>query len=214
MPTACAPRKAALSKRAATMSFGTGDIGADGYNVFAVVDLQRTDRLDTTQRRFIGDLQIPQRLGHLLSGFTSPANIRLTSAQRDHLQDIGFTLNGKPITNRTINLSIPNCDPPANLYLPNGTGGVDACTYDYMGDTELYPKSDKQNLLTRGVFKINENTQAYAEMALSRSRTYYVGSSARVTGAIDYRLVPKRWPIRASTSSTTTCRANCSCACA
>jgi len=183
-------REGGAGKRAATLSVGTGDLGSDGYNVFAVVDLQRTSRLSTNQREFIDELRIPQRLGHLLSGFTSPANIRLTSAQRDHLQEIGFTLNGQPITNRTINLSIPTCAPPANLYLPAGTGGVDACTYNYMGDTELYPKSDKQNLLTRGVFKINENTQAYAEVALSRSKTYYVGSAARVTGYIDYSKVP------------------------
>lgn len=177
-------------KRAATLSLGHGELEKDGYNVFAVLDVQSTERLSTEQRSFISDLRIPQRLGHLLSGFTSPANIRLTSTQRDHLQDIGFLLGGRPITNRQINLSIPNCDPPANLYLPDGTGGVDACTYDYMGDTELYPKSNKQNLLSRGMLKLGANTQAYAEVALSRSRTNYVGSSARVTGYIDYRKIP------------------------
>ena len=178
------------NKRAATLSLGAGELEKDGYNVFAVLDVQSTGRLDTSQRAFVKDLQIPQRLGHLLSSFTSPANIRLTSTQRDHLQDIGFRLNGQPITNRQINLSVPNCAPPANLYLPAGTGGVDACTYDYMGDTELYPKSNKQNLLSRGVLKLGADTQAYAEVALSRSRTNYVGSSARVIGYIDYRKVP------------------------
>jgi iron complex outermembrane receptor protein len=183
-------REGGAGKRAATLSLGTGELEKDGYNVFAVLDVQRTDRLNTAQRGFIKELQIPQRLGHLLSGFTGPANIRLSSAQRDHLQDIGFQLNGRPITNRLINLSIPACNPPANLYLPAGTGGVDACTYDYMGDTELYPRSDKQNLLSRGVLKLGADTQAYAEVALSRSRTDYVGSSARVTGYIDYRKIP------------------------
>ncbi|HEY0064143.1 MAG TPA: TonB-dependent receptor [Telluria sp.] len=183
-------KEGGAGKRALTISLGAGELEKDGFNVFAVADVQRTDRLSTTQRRFVSDLKIPERLGHLLSGFTSPANIRLTSAQRDHLQESGFLLNGQPITNRTINLSIPNCAPPANLYLPEGTGGVDACTYDYMGDTELYPKSTKQNLLTRGVLKLNDSTQAYAEVALSRSRTDYVGSSARVTGYIDYRKIP------------------------
>ncbi|MGK5044023.1 TonB-dependent receptor [Janthinobacterium sp. GB1R12] len=178
-------------KRTASITAGTGDLAADGYNIFAVVDLQKTDRLRSSQRKFIPNLQIPQRLGHLLSNFTSPANIRLSSAQREHLQDNGFLLNGKPITNRQINFAIPDCAPPANLYLPAGTGGVDACTYDYMGDTELYPKTDKQNLLTRGVLKLNNDHQLYAEVALSRSRSYYVGSSARVTGFLDYSKVPQ-----------------------
>ncbi|NHZ82328.1 TonB-dependent receptor [Massilia sp. CCM 8695] len=183
-------REGGAGKRAATLSLGSGELEKDGYNVFAVLDVQGTERLNTSQRKFVSELQIPQRLGHLLSSFTSPANIRLTPAQRDHLQETGFLLNGRPITNRQINLSIPSCAPQANLYLPAGSGGVDACTYDYMGDTELYPKSTKQNLLSRGVIKLGADTQAYAEVALSRSRTNYVGSSARVIGYIDYRKIP------------------------
>jgi iron complex outermembrane receptor protein len=177
-------------KRAGTISAGIGNVEQDGYNLFAVFDWQGTEALRSSQRSFIPELRVPERLGHLLSNFTSPANIRLTSAQRDYLQETGFLLNGRPITNRQINLSIPTCNPPANLYLPAGTGGVDACTYDYMGDTELYPKSNKQNFLSRGVLKLDANNQLYAEVALSRSRTNYVGSSARVTGAIDASRVP------------------------
>ena len=178
-------------KRTASISAGTGELERDGYNVFAVADFQRTNALNTSQRSFIPGLQVEQRLGHLLSGYTGPANIRLTSNQRDHLQELGFTINGRPITNRLINLSVPDCAPPANLYLPAGTGGVDACTYNYMGDTELYPKSEKASLLSRGVIKLGAGHQAYAEVALTRSRTWYTGSAARVTGYIDYSMVPQ-----------------------
>ena len=178
-------------KRTASLSLGKGDLERDGFNVFAVADYQRTGSLSTSQRSFIPGLQVEQRLGHLLSGYTSPANIRLTSAQRDHLQDIGFTINGQPVTNRLINLSVPGCAPPANVYLPAGTGGVDACTYNYMGDTELYPKSEKASVLSRAVVKLGAGHQAYAELALSRARTAYTGSSARVAGYIDYSRVPQ-----------------------
>ena len=178
-------------KRTAGIAIGKGDLERDGFNLFAVADFQRTDALSTSQRSFIPALQVEQRLGHLLSGYTSPANIRLSSAQRDHLQEIGFTLGGQPITNRLINLAVPGCAPPANVYLPAGTGGVDACTYNYMGDTELYPKSEKASLLSRGVVKLGGGHQAYAELALSRAKTDYVGSSARVTGYLDYRKVPQ-----------------------
>ncbi len=177
-------------KRTATLSAGTGDLARDGYNVFAVVDVQRSDALSTSQRKFIGELQIPERLPHLLSGYTSPANIRLTGAQRDYLNGNGYTLNGKPLTNRTINLSLPGCAPPANLYLPAGIGGVDACTYDYMRDTELYPKSDKVNFLSRGVLQLNPGNQLFAEIALSRSKTDYVASTARVNASINYMKIP------------------------
>jgi iron complex outermembrane receptor protein len=177
-------------KRTATITAGKGDLAKDGYNVFGVLDLQRTGRLSTSQRGFIDDLHIPERLPHLLSGYASPANIVLSRDQRDYLNDQGFTLNGKPLTNRTINLSVPKCSPPASLYLPAGIGGVDACTYNYMGDTELYPKSDKVNFLTRGVLQLNGENQLYAEVALSRSKTWYVGSSTRITGYMDYSLIP------------------------
>jgi len=178
-------------KRTASLSAGKGVLERDGYNIFAVADFQRTNPLNTSQRSFIPGLQVEQRLGHLLSSYTSPTNIRLTSAQRDHLQEIGFTLNGKQITNRLINLSVPGCAPPANVYLPDGTGGVDACTYNYMGDTELYPKSEKASVLSRAVIKLGGSHQAYAEVALSRAKTDYTGSSARVAGYVDYSRVPQ-----------------------
>ncbi|HEX7984925.1 MAG TPA: TonB-dependent receptor [Duganella sp.] len=178
-------------KRKASVTAGFGDLAKDGFNVFAVADVQKSNALSTSQRDFIGDLRVPQRLPHLLSGYTSPANIRLSSAQRDELQAQNFTINGKPITNRTINPSVPTCAPPANLYLPAGIGGVDACTYDYMRDTELFPKSDKTNLLTRGVLQISPNSQLYAEVALSHSKTWYIGSGARADDAeIDYKKIP------------------------
>jgi iron complex outermembrane receptor protein len=179
------------AKRQATLSGGIGKLQDDGYNVFAVFDVQETNALRTSQRKFIPELQIPQRLGHLLSGFTSPANIRLTGAQRDYLQENDFQLNGRGITNRTINLSIPTCNEPANMYLPAGTGGVDACTYDYMRDTELFPKSQKTSLLTRGVLKLGGDHELYGEMVLTRARTNYVGSSARVTAYIQASQVPQ-----------------------
>ncbi|WP_373989010.1 TonB-dependent receptor [Duganella sp. BuS-21] len=184
-------REGGAGKRTASLTAGHGDLSKDGYNVFAVLDFQRTDALSTAQRSFINDLHIAERLPHLLSGITSPANIRLTSGQRDYLNDHGFTLNGKPLTNRTINPSIPTCSAPANVYLPNGTGGVDACTYNYMGDTELYPKSEKANFLSRGVLQLNSENQLYAEVALSRAKTWYAASSARINGVyIDYSRVP------------------------
>ena len=178
-------------KRTASLSVGTGDLERDGFNVFMVADYQKTNPLSTSQRSFIPSLQVEQRLGHLLSSYTSPANIRLTSTQRDHLQDIGFTINGQPITNRLINLSVQGCAPAANVYLPAGTGGVDACTYNYMGDTELYPQSEKASVLSRAVVKLGGGHQAYAELALSRAKTNYTGSSARVAGYIDYSRVPQ-----------------------
>ncbi len=177
-------------KRTGTVSAGYGDVGRNGFNVFGVLDFQRTDALRTSQRDFIADLKIPERLPHLLSGVTFPGNIRLTSDQRDYLQSVNFAINGKPIVNRTINLSAPTCQPPHTLYLPNGIGGEDACTYDYMRDLELYPKTEKTGFLGRGVFKINDNHQAFVEYAYSRARSWYVGTSNRINAQLDVSKIP------------------------
>lgn len=175
-----ATREGGAGKRGATLAGGFGDYERDGFNLFAVFDAQQTDRLGTEQRKFIPELRVAERLGHLLSGFTMPANIRLSGDQRTRLQQQGFTINGKPIVNRTINLSAPNCNPSANVYLPDGTGGEDACTYDYMGDTELYPDAEKRSLLARGVLKLGADHQLYLESMFARARTRYVGSASRI----------------------------------
>jgi iron complex outermembrane receptor protein len=178
-------------KATVSAAVGMGTLAKDGFNLFAVIDLQHTGALRTSQRGFIADLHVPERLPHLLSGFTSPANIRLGSDQRDFLQENNFTIHGKPIVNRTINLSAPDCNPPANLYLPTGIGGEDACTYDYMRDTELYPKSEKLGLLGRGTFALGGEHQLYAEAAYSQAQTWYVGSSARTSAIMQVKDVPE-----------------------
>jgi iron complex outermembrane receptor protein len=172
-------------KRTASAGAGLGSLDKDGYNVFAVLDLQKTDALRTSQRAFINDLKIPERLPHLLSSAPSPGNIRLSGDQRDYLQSVGYTINGKPIVNRTINLSAPNCNPPHSLYLPDGIGGEDACTYDYMRDLELYPRTEKTGLLGRGVLQLGRDHQLYAEVSYSRAKSWYAGTSNRIDGDLD-----------------------------
>lgn len=177
-------------KRTFSLAVGKGKVDDDGFNFFGVLDYQETDALRTSQRKFIDDLKIPQRLPYLLSSAGFPGNIRLSGDQRDYLQSQNFTINGKPIVNRTINLSAPDCQPPHTLYLPDGIGGEDGCTYDFMRDIELYPKTNKVSALGRGVLKVGADHQLFAEVSLARSRSYYVGTSNRVDGDMDVSLIP------------------------
>ncbi len=183
-------KEGGAGKRTLSLAGGFGDIGRDRFNVFGVLDVQHTDALSTAQRGFISDLKIPERLPHLLSSAGFPGNIRLSRAQRNYLQDQDFKINGKPIENRTINLSAPNCNPPSTLYLPDGIGGSDGCTYDFMRDVELYPKSDKVGFLGRGVLQLSGSHQLFAEVALTRGKSYYVGTSNRIDGDLDVSLIP------------------------
>ncbi|WP_395005452.1 TonB-dependent receptor [Undibacterium sp.] len=179
------------AKRTFTLSGGLGNLERDAYNVFAVLDAQRNGSLFAADREFINDLKVPERLGHLLSGLSNPANIRLTARQLDHLRKQNFTINGKAISNRVINFSAPDCNAPANINLPKGTAGPDGCTYNYMNDTALIPKSEKVNLLSRAVFQIAPQQQVYAELNLGKATTHYVTSPTRVNATIDYKLVPQ-----------------------
>jgi len=178
------------SKRTASIAAGHGDLERDGFNLMGVLDIQKTSALRTSQRDFISDLKIPERLPHLLSSAGFPGNILLSGDQRDYLQSQNFTINGKPIVNRTINLSAPNCQPPHTLYLPDGIGGEDACTYDYMRDLELYPKTDKSSFLGRGVLKLGDRHEAFVEAAYTRSKSWYVGTSNRIDADLDVSMIP------------------------
>ena len=174
-------------KRTASIAGGFGDLTRDGFNVFAVLDLQKTSPLNASQRKFIDELEIPKNLPDLLSSASFPGNLILSSTQRDTLIKDGFSTNGKTvISSKTINpAAATGCNAPASLYLPAGIGGVDGCTYDYMRDIELYPKSSKTNLFTRGVADLGQGHQFFAEASLSRSRTLYSGTPNRVNADMD-----------------------------
>ena len=183
-------KEGGAGKRTASVSAGAGDLQRDRFNVFGVFDFQQTDALRTSQRQFISDLKIPERLPHLLSSASFPGNIRLTRDQRNYLQDQGFSTTGETIVNRTINLSAPGCQPPHSLYLPLGIGGVDGCTYDFMRDLELYPKSEKLGFLGRGVLQVSPAHQLFAEVSYTRAKTWYVGTSNRIDGDVDVSMIP------------------------
>lgn len=180
-------------KRSVTLAGGFGDYGRNGFNVFAVVDMQKTNSLNAAQRKFIKELDIPGRLPDLLSSYGFPGNIRLSSYQYDVLFDEGLSTNGKTvIDSRTINPAAKTGCQPANgtLYLPDGIGGVDGCTFDYMRDIELYPKSNKSSALVRGVLKLGDSHQAFAEVSLARARSFFTGTPNRTDADVDVSRVP------------------------
>jgi iron complex outermembrane receptor protein len=68
-------------------------------------------------------------------------------------------INGKVIETAAPSTSAcPGCQPPHSLYLPDGIGGVDGCTYDFMRDVELHPSPRSLGLLTRGVLAARRRT--------------------------------------------------------
>jgi iron complex outermembrane receptor protein len=176
---AAATQEGGAGKRTGTLSAGFGNLASDGYNVFGVLDLQQLDALRSTQRDFIQQRPLAQTVPYYLSSRPYPGNIRLSgsaatrAAQLAAINAAGYRLNGQPYTQRTVNLFAPGCNPPASVYAPTQIGS-EACGYDYMADTEIYPDAKKLSLLTRGVMQAGENTQLFAELLLARAETLYV----------------------------------------
>jgi len=166
-------------KKTFTVSGGVGEIAKDGYNIFATLDVQRLDALRSTQRKFIQERPLAQTIPFYLSTRPYPGNIRLSSnsttraAQLAAINAAGYAINGKPYSQRTINLYAPACNPPASVYAPTQIGS-EACGYDYMADTEIYPKADKTSFLSRGVVDVGGGHQLFAEALLARAETTYV----------------------------------------
>ncbi|WIV96173.1 TonB-dependent receptor [Kinneretia aquatilis] len=167
-------------KTAASLGGGFGDLAKDRFNVFGVIDAQKLGALRSSERDFLKERPLASTLPFYMSSRTFPGNIRLASraaarkVQLDALNAAGFNFNGKPLTQRTINLSAPACNPPATVYAPDNLS--EACSFDYMQDTELYPESEKLAFLGRGVFQLNEQHQLFAEVLKSKTTTQYVAS--------------------------------------
>ncbi|WP_284615052.1 TonB-dependent receptor [Aquabacterium humicola] len=166
-------------KKTATLSAGFGDLASDRFNVFGVIDVQKLDSLRSTQRDWVAERALASTLPALMSSNTWPANIDISSAQRNALIAAGVLPAG---TTRTrLNPSAPGCNPPATVHAPQGPGGPLACSYDYMQDTEIYPEAEKIGFVGRATWQLASDHQLFAEVVQAQAKT-------------DYRLSPN--PIR------------------
>ena len=187
---ALATQEGGAGKQALTASGGIGDLARDGYNVFASVDVQKLGSLNSSQRSFIREYDLPGRLPPQLSSNPFPANVDLTAAQLITLNSSSYLRGSGPggkwlpsvpgSSARRVNLSKDSCTGGANpsSVSPTSLGGTEGCAYNYMGDTEIYPESQKANLIGRATFQVAPDHQVFAEFLFSKSETDYAASPA------------------------------------
>lgn len=142
---------------------GFGNLASEGYNIFASLQHKKNDQLRTAQRDFAVSAWRPLEARGYPDNFTSantfPAGIYSVSGKR---------YLGNP--------SAPDCAPPSSILI-NG-----ACRFDYQAAADVYPESQKTNLVTRGSFAINPDHTFIAEFTASRNDAKYRLSPTGVNG--------------------------------
>ncbi len=169
-----ATEEGGAGKRTASISGGAGDLLRDRFNVFGVLDVQKLDALRSSQRQFIQDRPLASNLPALMSSNTYPANIDISSTQRNALITAGVLPAGA--TRTRINPANPACNTltEATVFAAAGPGGPLACSYDYMKDTEIYPESSKVGFVGRATLQLNDDHQVFAELVQAESESRYV----------------------------------------
>jgi len=169
-------------KRSATLSGGFGNLSTDRFNVFGALDVQKTDRLASSQRKFMQEYSLPDRLSPQLSSYSFPGNVDLTDDQLATLNSSGYLKGSGPggtWTDTRVNFGRDSCkDGTPNVVRPLGPGGTEGCSFNYMGDSEVYPDSKKQSFIGRATFQVSDDHQLFAEVLLSRAVTSYAASPA------------------------------------
>ncbi len=170
--SAAGTQEGGAGKRTASVSGGFGSLATDRFNVFGVLDVQKLDSLRSGQRDFIKERPLAANLPALMSSNTYPANIDISSAQRNALIKAGVLALGSTATR--INPAAPDCAPPATVYAPSGPGGKLGCSYDYMEDTEIYPEASKIGFVGRATLQLDADNQLFFELVQSQAESRYV----------------------------------------
>lgn len=179
------------SKKTASISGGFGDLGKDRFNVFGAIDVQRMERLASSDRKFMQEYSLPDRLSPQLSSTSFPANVDLTAAQLATLNNSSYLFGsgpgGKwlPSPGRRVSFGKAACvNGSPNVVRPLGPGGTEGCSFNYMGDSEVYPKGEKQSFIGRATFLVSDEHQVFFEALKSKAVTAYAASPA-TSGSIN-----------------------------
>ena len=158
---------------AANISGGMGDLGADKFNVFGVLDFYKRDLLTqrdveyTKSRDFRG--QPGGRNFESLTGGGTWRQLTATGALTNNYRAIagcnGTVLTGPQAVER--GLIAPTA---ANAALAAATNTF--CTRDFNDQFTALPGTERIGFLGRGTYEVSPTMTAYAEMGLSRTKTF------------------------------------------
>jgi iron complex outermembrane receptor protein len=136
------------------LSLGAGDIGTDGFNVFAVIDHQQQKALAARDRPFAATAYRLDLGMDRTSASSFPANIPIGGGQ-------------------FVNPAAPQCT-ALSVFQRGG------CFYDFARQIDILPPAENLGLLSRATWALSNDTEIRAEWLWSRQRTTYVTSPTPV----------------------------------
>ncbi|HUP06089.1 MAG TPA: TonB-dependent receptor [Caldimonas sp.] len=145
----------------ATLAMGRGDLEADRYNAFAVLDVQSAQRLRAVDRPYTSTAFRPD-LGLLNAPQSSfPANIQVRGP------------NGRlPFSP----LWPANCPTGTVASVPALQMGTMACLFDAASTMQILPSSEQANAIARATFRVADGVEAYLEALGSKSHIRFSAS--------------------------------------
>ncbi|AZP11117.1 TonB-dependent receptor plug domain-containing protein [Undibacterium parvum] len=150
------------SDKSISLLGGIGNLSTDGYNIFASASYKKNAQLRTAQRDFAVSAWRPLEARGYPDNFTSANTFPAA------VYSLKGTLLGNP--------SAPNCAPPSSINI-NGE-----CRFDYQAAADLYPESEKTNIISRASLAINADHTLVAEYTFSRNDAQYRLSPTGING--------------------------------
>jgi iron complex outermembrane receptor protein len=143
-------------KKGASLTYGFGDLGNQGWNVFANLAYDTQKDLKAKDRPFANTAFRTDLGVNRLSSNAYPANY-LDSVIGTLVNPYGYRNGG-------------NCTPPVSF----GTTPTDRrCRFDYASVIDIIPDDEHVSLFTRGTLQINSTTEAFAEVSLVKSKSVF-----------------------------------------
>lgn len=165
--------------RKASLTLGTGDLAADGFNFFVNIEGSKSDRVavsDRRNRKWIGTGDIrrwgydPYSFGGLAGGIDGSGGATGSLVGNIERPDGTFT-------------SLPGCAP-----LPGG-GAQDAnggCFYDTSDFTTLTPEDQSLNFFARGTFALSDASELYTEFGFAKKSSFFQTTPTRIDSSWGY----------------------------
>ncbi|MFZ6871392.1 TonB-dependent receptor plug domain-containing protein [Undibacterium sp. Di27W] len=163
---------------------GFGNYAQDGYNITVSAEVSKRDRVAIKDANDV-EKDLYTVLNSRLSAYSSfISNQPFFYRERSPGSKTFFSANDANVVNRT------NCDPSHlvtgsdqyNILPTSALYGRQFCNYNTNDYNEVQGAGQDVNLMSRGIYQINDTLSAFAELAYNKSDRDYTAASRTIDG--------------------------------